>query len=160
MADERTHVVREQAVEADVTEAQLVTAAAQLTLPVGAQGHGGVVAPDRVLPEMRERGGRLRQITIEVDNAHASYPFRQNAEPRPANNALYNIFKVLRRGLALTRNPHLWSADLSRCRLKNSRSQENQPRKVFVRWLQLIDEFFPIDDELPFARVIDQPTPA
>src|SRR4051812_5761189 len=73
MIDERAHIVREQAVKADVTESQFFMTAPQLTLPVGAKGYGRVIAPDRMLPEMGERHAAFGQITEESDTAHRFY---------------------------------------------------------------------------------------
>src|SRR6202795_1458419 len=46
MTDKRSHVVREQAVKAHMTKAQLVVASPQLFLPVGAQRYWGMIAPN------------------------------------------------------------------------------------------------------------------
>jgi hypothetical protein len=59
MTDEGANVVGEQAVKAHIPKSQFVVAAPQMALPVGAQRDGRVVAPDRVLPEVRERRRRV-----------------------------------------------------------------------------------------------------
>jgi len=51
--DQRAQIVREQAVEADVSEAKLVVTTMKLRLPIRAEGKDRVTAADGVLPGMR-----------------------------------------------------------------------------------------------------------
>ncbi len=74
MADERPHVIVQQAVEAHVAEAQLLVAPAQLILPVRPERQEGVAAPDRVLPGMGERGRGGGQIAAE-GHSHVTHRF-------------------------------------------------------------------------------------
>src|SRR6266567_2888815 len=52
--------------KAHITEAQLVMAAPQLVLPIRAQRNCGVIAPDRVFPEVRERRCGLRKLARKI----------------------------------------------------------------------------------------------
>ena len=72
MIEERAEVVGKQAVKAHITKAQLVVAAPQLRLPVGAQRERRVAAADGVFPRMRERRRRLRKVTNKMRHCFLS----------------------------------------------------------------------------------------
>jgi hypothetical protein len=55
--DQRAQIVREQAVEADVSEAKLVVTTMKLLLPIRAEGKDRVAAADGVLPGMPQCSG-------------------------------------------------------------------------------------------------------
>src|SRR5690606_8007109 len=63
--DARAEVIVEEAVEADVPDAELVAAAAELGLPVRAERERGVAAPDGVIPDVRERRPGLAEVAVE-----------------------------------------------------------------------------------------------
>ena len=66
LADQRAHVVRQDAMEAHVLHAEVVVRSFQLCSPVGAQAQGCVAAPDRVLPKMRQRRRSSKQVAVEL----------------------------------------------------------------------------------------------
>ena len=66
LADQRAHVVRQDAMEAHVLHAEVVVRPCQLCAPVGAQAQGRMAAPDRVLPEMRQRRRWPKQAAVEA----------------------------------------------------------------------------------------------
>ena len=61
MLDQRAQIVREQAVEADVSETKLVVTTMKLLLPIRAEGKDRVAAADGVLLGMPQCSGALRQ---------------------------------------------------------------------------------------------------
>ena len=66
VTDQRAHIVREECVEANVSEAELVVAAAELLLPIRAKREERMIASDRVLPGVLQRRGRRRQTGGEA----------------------------------------------------------------------------------------------
>ena len=60
LANQRTHVVAQNAVKANMLHAKLVMRLLQLRLPIGAQGERGVAAADRMFPEMWKAPWRVR----------------------------------------------------------------------------------------------------
>ena len=61
MTDQSAHIVGEECVEANVSEAELVVAAAELLLPIRAKREECMIASHRVLPGVLQRRGRRRQ---------------------------------------------------------------------------------------------------
>ena len=56
--------------EPHMLEAQLLMAAPELRLPVGAQRDRRMIASDRVLPEMWQRAAGFGNVTEELDHVY------------------------------------------------------------------------------------------
>jgi hypothetical protein len=65
LAHERTHVIGKQRMKTHVLKAKLIVTTQHLRLPVGPQCERRMPAPNRMLPEMRKRFGRLQKVTFK-----------------------------------------------------------------------------------------------
>ena len=70
MCDDRSHVIRQQTVEAHVAKSQLGLATAKLLLPIGSKGERRMAAANSVLPRVRKRGPLLRKVAPEIHRCH------------------------------------------------------------------------------------------
>ena len=72
---ERRHLIsRDCTVETHVAEAQFLTTAPQLGLPVAAKGQWGVTAADGVLPDVGQRHAGCQKAESEVRLGHVQAP--------------------------------------------------------------------------------------
>jgi hypothetical protein len=91
-AGDHAHIVAQQTVKANVLETKLRMAAAQLRLPVGTKGQGGVATADGVFPGMRQCADDLRRIAAKMSLFHGGLRFHGSWGLVFSPNKLHNLW--------------------------------------------------------------------